>query len=143
MLNLLAQISPRATDPSSWSEAIARNGFGIVVASVLVGCFVIGGGFIIWRLFGANGWGERVFTRLDAFLVSQEKISIDNFAILKTQSEFCRHIHGVNGLANNTDIRTAGHAFAEIGRKIGEKVGAEVEQHVDRIHAVLRGELVE
>jgi len=140
MLDLFAQISPKATDPSSWSEAIAKNGFGIVVASVLVGCAVVGSGFVLYRLFGANGIIERLFTRLDAFLISQEKISIENFAVLKTQSDFCRHVHGANGVANNSDIRLAGHAFAEMGRKIGAKVGAEVEQHVERIHTVLRGE---
>ena len=143
MQHLIAQINPNATDPATWSAAIERNGFGIIVAAVMLGSFVIGGGYIIYRTFSANGFVERLFTRLDVFLTSLDKSLGLTQEALEKQGQRCDMMEKVHttGPCNPNDLRLAGHHFADMGARIGQQVGVDVSVQRDKIHEVLRGQL--
>lgn len=133
-----------ATDPATWLPFVEKTGVPAFLALVgMVGVGWIGyklGGKIIEYLFGPNGWIAKFKERLDKFLDTLEKNSLDNSALLANQNAFCKNTHSFGGAANVVDIRAAGHAFAEMGRDIGEKVGVDVGKHADKIHDVLRNE---
>lgn len=125
-------------DPASWPVLVREIGVGGFFLLFFAALFAL----FFWRfgglVFGANGWVERFYKRTDDFLTTQEKISAINSDTLREQMELCKHVHAVGGAGNVQGLKNAGHAFAEMGRKIGEKVKADVETEASDIHKALR-----
>lgn len=124
MLLLLADL----TDPA-WGKTILDflNGFGL------------GGLTFVVALYAAYKFGGRILDRLEKFLDAQQQLNKENADNLKAQKTFCEQVHAVGGVANIKGVTDAGHAFAEMGRKIGEKVGVDVSQQAEKVHDALRG----
>ena len=72
------------------------------------------------------------------YVATIEAKTITQTEILRRHMENCDRIHHPGGACNVEDFREAGHSVAEMGRKIGEKVGADVEQYANTIHKSLR-----
>lgn len=148
------------TDPGSWVALAREIGvgglFGVVILLLVA--------FLTYKAIGwtigPNGWVTqnakegndarlKLLDTMDTSLkrltgcVEETRIAAKDAALVAktatdTQLGYCHVVHGEGGPANVCDLREAGHAFAEMGRKIGEKVGAEVTPQADEIHKVLR-----
>ena len=153
MFDLLAQLpapnppsavpmSGEWSSPESWSHLFQAAG---VPAAVLLFMLMLGGvfgGLFLWWTVGPAGFlrelGNRLWTRLDKFLENVEANQQTTAATLQTHLASCNAIHAAGGPCNVTDLRNAGHEFAEIAREIGKKVGADVDARADNIHKTLR-----
>lgn len=138
---LFAAVSEGATNPESWSRAIERNGFGVVVAAALVAGGLLLGGYIVYRLLSPNGFIERFFSRLDVFLTSLQTTQVTTQTALLGQSAAIaemREMH-ISGPCNVNDVRLAGHAAADALGELGKQVGADISDQVAEIHRALRG----
>ena len=113
-------------------------------------------GFLLYRvagwIFGDNGWGKKAADRVaDSFASAANKVEecLPKLEIALTagatrsesQIKFCEKVHEPGGEANVSDLRAAGHSAANALRDIGNKVGADVSQHVDEIHRILDGKI--
>ena len=145
---MFAQVSDSASDPSSWAELFKVIGFegGLVIVLLVVGLlvtFLIGllGYRIANWLVGPEGWGKVIVTkyvdRQDSFLTKIENCLPSLESSNQKQLDYCQQIHSPHGSGNVITMREAGHHFAEMGRKIGEATGADVNNQADAIHQAL------
>lgn len=149
---MFAQVSDKASDPSSWAELFKVVGFegGLVIVLLVVGLlvtFLIGllGYRVANWLVGPEGWGKAVVTkyvdRQDTFLSKIEACLPGLESSNQKQLDYCQLVHAPGGIGNINDLRGAGHHFAEMGRAIGKATGAAgTDDRADTIHEMLRGD---
>jgi hypothetical protein len=124
-------------DPASWTSLVKEIGAGGFFGLVILLGVVLVGAYAARRVFGPNGLAERMWIRFDAFLSSVESNSKTTQQTLQSHLNNCSQIHAPSGVGNVDDLRCAGHAFAEMGRKFSEKLGVDVTPQIDRVHACL------
>jgi hypothetical protein len=141
-------ISGEWANPQAWVALVQVIGIPAFILFWL--------GFLLYRvagwIFGADGWGKKAADRVaDSFASVANKVE-ECLPKLETalsagatrsesQLKFCEKIHEPGGEANVSDLRAAGHSAANALRDIGNKVGADVSQHVDEIHRILDGKI--
>jgi len=135
-------------NPQSWVALVQVIGIPTFI--------LLGIGFLLYKVlkwvFGDNGWGKKAADRVaDSFASAANKVEecLPKLEIALTagatrsesQIKFCEKVHEPGGDANVSDLRAAGHSAANALRDIGNKVGADVSQHVDEIHRILDGKI--
>jgi len=125
------------SDPTSWGNLAAAIGVGGFFGALILVAVCLFVAYVLRRLFGPGGPVEVVVRRLIAFLDSLEKNSAVTQQTLQAHLVSCNQIHAPGGPCNVEDFRVAGHAFAEMGRKLAADLGADVAPQADRVHAAL------
>jgi hypothetical protein len=153
MLATIAEISvsPSATNPGAggWTDMFKAIGFEGGFAVLLLAFFLLA--FVlfcvlIYRiaswLFAENGWlhtlAKEGLEKFNTFLTDLQTKVADNASDLEHHVNKCESMHGFGGPCNVTDIREAGHEFAEIARELSGGTPT-VGNRVDNIHRILRG----
>lgn len=128
--------------PESWSHLFQTAGVPAAILVFILALFAVFAFLALWWTVGPNGLvrdiGDRAWKRLDEFLLHIEANATENQTTLKSQLALCNQTHAPGGPCNVTDLRDAGHEFAEIAREIGKKTGAHVDDRADNIHKTLR-----
>jgi len=134
-MHALFAVSDKLTDPSSFTDMVARLGLGITIAFLSFAALLALGGLIAWRMFGKGGWIDRFFTKWGDHLDRGEKIQM-------AQWNLCSQVHQAGGTANIADFRDAGHDLADVLQDLGDGIksetGAVIKPKLDRIHQRLR-----
>jgi len=130
------------SDPNSWTGFIEKTGIPAFYGTLII----LGVAFFAWKfgwffataIFGEQGWIAKFKERLDVFLERLEKAIETISQTQANQTNFCQQQHKPGGSANIEDIRSIAYDFADIAKKIGDGVGADVTKNVENIHENLR-----
>ncbi len=125
-------------NPASWATLTKEVGVAGVFLFFLLVMLSLALGYILKRCLAKGGFVEQIVVSGREYAATMEANTVTQTEILRRHMENCDRIHVPGGPCNVEDLREAGHSFAEAVRKIGKESGADVDQHMDSVHKVLR-----
>ena len=149
-----APMSGEWSNPTSWGVFFQTVGLptGLLVLFVIIAVFFI---YLAlkWTI-GPRGWlkpiivdvgdsWKRAGNKVEECLPRVEAIMVSGAAERDKHLKYCEEVHAPGGRGNVDDLRAAGHNAARVLLEIGNKVGANVQGPVDKIHEALDGRKID